>query len=348
MATPSPSTPTPAAAAAVASTAVPLGAFDPCSLATVAPPSLPKLSLEQLKQCSEALSFFKKKVNNTATVSQEFSRLQAMRTPRNDTMRRCIAALGDANINKNRYIDVLPYDDTRVILNAPSDSKDQGNGYINASFVTVGPSEKVSRFIATQGPLPETFDDFWQMIYQYRCSVIVMLTHFDNAKMAGKCADYFKSEKGQGQFGNINVTTKSTVVTTSSLVLRCLELQRNDSMEPSVPVLHIEYPEWPDHGVPRCTVAVREILRRLYHVPTDVGPIVVHCSAGIGRTGTYCAIHNTIQRILLGDTSSLDLVKIIADFRSQRIGMVQTPDQFLFCYQAIIDELEELSMRSNQ
>ncbi|KAJ4751841.1 Tyrosine phosphatase [Rhynchospora pubera] len=347
MASPSPSTPSPSSAAS-ASTAVSRGAFDPCGLATVTPPPPPKLSPEQLKQCTEALSFFKKKVKNTGTIAQEFSRLQVMRSPKNDTMRRCIVALDDANINKNRYIDVLPYDDTRVVLNAPSDSKDQGNGYINASFVTVGPTGKVSQFIATQGPLPETFDDFWQMIYQYRCPVIVMLTHFDNAKMAGKCADYFKSEKGQGQFGNINVITKSTVVTTSSLVLRCLELEQNNASEPPVPVLHIEYPDWPDHGVPRSTVAVREILRRLYHVPSDVGPIVVHCSAGIGRTGTYCAVHNTIQRILLSDTSSLDLVKTISDFRFQRIGMVQTPDQFLFCYQAIIDELEELSVRSNQ
>ncbi|XP_078172432.1 protein-tyrosine-phosphatase PTP1-like [Carex rostrata] len=164
------------------------------------------------------------------------------------------------------------------------------------------------------------------MIYQYRCSVIVMLTPFDNAKITGKCDNYFKSEKEEGQFGNINVTTKSRVVTASSLVLRCLELQCNDAIVPPVPALHIEYPEWPDHGVPLCTVAVREILTHLYHVPTDAGPIVVHCSAGIGRTSTYCAIHNTIQRILLGDTSSLDVDKTIVDFRSQRMRMVQTPE----------------------
>ncbi|KAJ4795204.1 Receptor-type tyrosine-protein phosphatase F [Rhynchospora pubera] len=240
-------------------------------------------------------------MRNTTTIKQEFSKVpEATRTPKNDMTSQCIVA--DANKNKNRYPDVLPYDDTRVILNAHTDSKDQGNDYINANFVTVGPAGKVSQFIATQGPLPETFNDFWQMIYQYSCPVIVMLTHFDNAKAS----------------------------------------------EPPLPVLHIEYPEWPDHGKPGSPDVVREILRRLYHVLSDVGPIVVHCSAGIGRTGTYCAVHNTIQRILLSDMSSLDLIETISDFRSQRSRMVQTSDQFLFCYQAIIDELDELLVRSNQ
>ncbi|KAJ4766313.1 Tyrosine phosphatase [Rhynchospora pubera] len=345
MVTSSSSTSSPAAAAAPI--AVSRGTFNPHDLATITLPPPPKLSSDQLKHCKKALSFFKTKMRNTTTIKQEFSKVpEATRTPKNDMTSQCIVA--DANENKNRYPDVLPYDDTRVILNAHTDSKDQGNDYINANFVTVGPAGKVSQFIATQGPLPETFNDFWQMIYQYSCPVIVMLTHFDNAKVTGKCDDYFKSEKGQGNLGNINVITKSTMVTTSSLVLRCLELQHNNASEPPLPVLHIEYPEWPDHGKPGSPDVVREILRRLYHVPSDVGPIVVHCSAGIGRTGTYCAVHNTIQRILLSDMSSLDLIETISDFRSQRSRMVQTSDQFLFCYQAIIDELDELLVRSNQ
>ncbi|KAJ3671653.1 hypothetical protein LUZ60_007732 [Juncus effusus] len=341
MAAASPSTPSPASSAPLSSSSVP---FDPTNLASVVPPPPLRLSKDQIKYCAEAVEFFKKKVKNGETVANEFCQLQGMRSPRSDTMRRCITALGDANINKNRYIDVLPYDDTRVVL---SSSRDQGNGYINASFVTTGPVGKVSRFIATQGPLPDTFEDFWEMIFQYKCHIIVMLTHFDNAKMVGKCSDYLKSEKEQGQFGNINVITKSKTVTSSSLVLRCLELHHTKETEAPVEVLHVEYPEWPDHGVPKYTVPVRDILRRLYQVPNDAGPIVVHCSAGIGRTGTYCAIHNTIQRILIGDMSSLDLVKTIADFRSQRLGMVQTLDQLMFCYEAIIDELEELSLKSN-
>ncbi|OAY65503.1 Protein-tyrosine-phosphatase PTP1 [Ananas comosus] len=329
------------------------GAFNPHDLARDPPPL--RLSRDQLKYCSEALAFFRKELRNRSKIAQEFDKLQAMRLTRDETIRRCTVALENANLDKNRYIDVLPFDNARVILNSTKDNRSVGDGYINASFVTSGSTGKVSQFIAAQGPLPETFEDFWEMIIQYHCPAIVMLTLFDNPKMMGKCADYIQVENGLREFGTVNVLAKTTKVTSSSLVLRCLEVQRKESGEPALPVLHIQYPEWPDHGTPEYTVTVREIFKMLYHVPPDLGPIVVHCSlcshllsAGIGRTGTYCTIHNTIQRILLGDMSSLDLVKTVADFRSQRSGMVQTMDQYFFCYAAIADELEDLVLKSNQ
>ncbi|WOK97357.1 protein-tyrosine-phosphatase PTP1 [Canna indica] len=144
--------------------------------------------------------------------------------------------------------------------------------------------------------------------------------------MMRKCADYFQEKNGLREFGKISVETKSTQICKSSLVLRCMEVKHSELVKQALPVLHIQYPEWPDHGVPNNTALVREILKRMYHIPPTT--IIVHCSAGIGRTGTYCTIQNTIQRVLTGDMSSLDLARTITEFRSQRAGMVQTMPKF--------------------
>lgn len=261
---------------------------------------------------------------------------------------RCSVALDSVNCSKNRYGDVLPFDKNRVVLNPCKDYRPSARGYINASFIETSSSESISRFIATQGPLPHTFEDFWEMIIQNRCPVIVMLTRLvDNFKMV-KCGDYFQAEDGPREFGNICIATKWIKTTDTAIVLRHLEVNYKDSEEPPLSVLHIQYPEWPDHGVPKDSLAVCEILKRTYSVSPTLGPIVVHCSAGIGRTGTYCTIHNTIQRVLVGDMTALDLVNTVTMFRSQRIGMVQTLDQYLFCYNAIVDELEDLILEFNK
>ncbi|XP_055831794.1 protein-tyrosine-phosphatase PTP1-like [Solanum dulcamara] len=300
--------------------------------------SVPKrvvLSPDQQRYCLDSLKVFKdKRFSSPEKIRQEFMTLQATRMRASEMKSRCSVALNSINISKNRYTDVLPFDNNRVVLDPPA------RGYINASFIKI--SEIVSQFIATQGPLPHTFEDFWEMIIQHRCPVIVMLTQLvDNYKTV-KCGDYFQADGDPRRFGNICIVTKWIKTTQTSLILRCLEVKYIESKEPPLCVLHIQYPDWPDHGVPKDTLAVREILKRTSSVPPSLGPIVVHCSAGIGRTGTYCAIHNTIQRILVGDMSALDLVNTITIFRSQRIGMVQTMEQYLFCYDAIIDELEDL------
>ncbi|XP_039043153.1 protein-tyrosine-phosphatase PTP1-like [Hibiscus syriacus] len=304
----------------------------------------PKISLtpDQFNFCSEALKLFSEKLQTPLEIIREFSLLQANRVTSSEKMRRCTVGLNGVNMEKNRYTDVVPFDANRVVLNSCKDYRPASMGYINASFITTSSSGNISQFIATQGPLPHTYEDFWEMVIQCHCPVIVMLTRLvDNYKML-KCGDYFQAEDGPKQFGNICIDTKWIQATKTSLLLRNLEVNYKESKDPPLSVLHIQYPDWPDHGVPTDALAVREILKRLLQVPVNIGPILVHCSAGIGRTGTYCAIHNTVQRILIGDMSALDLANTLSIFRSQRIGMVQTMDQYFFCYKAIVDELMDL------
>ncbi|CAN6543779.1 unnamed protein product [Malus baccata var. baccata] len=304
----------------------------------------PKLALtpDQYKYCSQALKLFKGKLQMPHHINQEFAQLQAKRMTSSEMGRNCTVGLDKVNSSKNRYTDVVPFDKNRVVLNSSKDYRPSARGYINASLITTSSSESISRFIATQGPLPHTYEDFWEMVLEQRCPVVIMLTRLIDCYTMVKCGDYFQAEDGPRVFGNICTSTKWLRTTDTSLVLRLIEVKNKESEEPPMSVLHIQYPEWPDHGVPNNTIAVREILKRLYNVPPNHGPIVVHCSAGIGRTGTYCTIHNTVQRILAGDMSALDLVDTITTFRSQRIGMVQTLEQYFFCYSAIVDELEDL------
>jgi len=145
---------------------------------------------------------------------------------------------------------------------------------------------------------------------------------------------------GQGAYGKYDVQIVKTRTDNHQLWLRKVQVLNMESGKVHS-VLHIEYPDWPDHGVPTNTDAVRQIWKRLHHIPTE-HPIVVHCSAGIGRTGTYITIHTTIERILIGDKRSYDIVETVKNFRSQRPGMVQTEQQYKFCYQVIVDELKDL------
>ncbi|KAH6774960.1 protein tyrosine phosphatase 1 [Perilla frutescens var. hirtella] len=304
-----------------------------------------RLSEDQLRRCFEAVSFFKKKLSSLQTIHNEFQNLEETRIKALDMRNKCSISLDSVNHSKNRYINVVPFDDNRVVLKQHKDYRPSPTGYINASFVTT--SGSVSRFIATQGPLPHTSEDFWEMVIQYNCPVIIMLTGLVDHSNAVKCGDYFQTEDGPREFGNISIFTKWIQKTDTSLILRCIEVKNKKSEEPPISVLHILYPDWPDYGVPNDTAAVREIFQRASAVPPSLGPIVVHCSAGIGRTGTYCVVHNTIQRVLDGDMTALDLVSTVATYRSQRIGMVQTLDQYVFCYKAILDELESLIVNTH-
>ncbi|KAL8482629.1 hypothetical protein ACS0TY_028698 [Phlomoides rotata] len=321
------------AAAALASPEV-TKSFDSSAVLT---PQIRRLSESELRNCSEAIKFFHEKLKSIQAIHHEFQMLEEHMMKSLDMKNRCSIALDTVNSSKNRYINILPFNDNRVTLNQHRNYRPSPTGYINASFIMT--SENVTRFIATQGPLPQTSEDFWEMIVQYRCPAIIMLTGLvdDNNKV--KCGDYFQGDDGPKEFGEIRITPK-WIQRTDALILRCLEVKNKQSEQTPLSVLHVLYPGWPDYGVPNDTSTVGEIFQRLSAIPTSLGPIVVHCSAGIGRTGTYCVIHNTIQRVLNGDMTALNLFNTVSTFRSQRSGMVQTLDQYIFCYRAILDELE--------
>jgi len=289
------------------------------------------------------------------------------------------------NKKKNRYLDVLPYEHTRVKLQShesESDDDERGrhcsNDYINASFVqgVLG-----YRYIATQAPLQDTVGDFWRMVWEQEISTVVMLTRIVEAKKI-KAIRYWPSQIGEVVvFGDFCLTLKSEKIhPCGHICLRKMKLERK-SFGTSRLITHLHYTEWPDYGLPRTTEALRILVhltealnhsqikshkRRRDFKESDVlnfTPIVVHCSAGIGRAGTFIATHQTVKQIEAkieevkrerfqkahSGTSHLgpplevkSIQDLVLKMREQRRGMVQTKEQYCFIYQVGQDALADL------
>ncbi|NXK87508.1 PTPRK phosphatase, partial [Formicarius rufipectus] len=232
------------------------------------------------------------------------------------------------NQSKNRYKSIIPYDHCRVVLQ-PSDT---ANDYINASYVDVALAQ--SSPFPSQGPLAETVVDFWQMVWQEKTSVIVMLTgSVEQNKI--KCEQYWPEQKEA--YGDFTVTLNNTR-TTMGLVTRTFYLQKAGCALPRV-VEQFHYLLWPDHRVPRntsqllCLVAV--VNKRVLEAPA--GPVLVHCSAGIGRTGTFIALDFLLK---MGKAEGkVDVFHCVQQLREQRVSMVQTKEQYTFLYEAVLEGL---------
>jgi protein tyrosine phosphatase len=232
------------------------------------------------------------------------------------------------NIDKNRYQDILPYDSTRVQL------LDSMTGdYINASFVDMAvPDGSVNRYIATQGPLSSTCDDFWQMVWEQNCSLIIMVTPLIEAGRV-KCHKYWPEEKEEVRYGQIivrNLNEKSKAAT----IDRTIQLTDAKSGEKRL-TTQIQYKAWPDHEVPEdCSDFLKLVNRVKKHraiEPKD--PVVVHCSAGIGRTGVLILMETAICIMEAGEP--IYPIKILHDMRKQRAMLIQTSSQFKFVAEAI-------------
>ncbi|XP_002122575.2 receptor-type tyrosine-protein phosphatase alpha-like isoform X1 [Ciona intestinalis] len=251
------------------------------------------------------------------------------------------------NKEKNRYKNVITCDDSRVKLSPIDDVA--FSDYINASFIDGNDVEK--KFIAAQGPKENTLDDFWRMIWEHHCYVIVMITELRELgrpytrlpspfKFPGqkKCEQYWP-EDGTMEFGKIRVSLHD-VIDYGSFVERLLKVTHSDHPDDEPRnISQFQYRAWPDHGVPKTTSEIfRFRIRTLKAQPDcDVtqGPIVVHCSAGVGRTGTYIVLDYLVNK--LNNDNNIDVYDVIANLRTKRTEMVQSLDQYVFLHKLAME-----------
>ncbi|XP_031733670.1 protein tyrosine phosphatase receptor type Fa isoform X3 [Anarrhichthys ocellatus] len=234
----------------------------------------------------------------------------------------------EVNKPKNRYANVIAYDHSRVIL-TPVDGV-PGSDYVNANYIDG--YRKQNAYIATQGPLPETLSDFWRMVWEQRTCTIIMMTRLEE-KSRVKCDQYWPS-RGTETYGMIQVTMLDTVELATYSV-RTFALYKNGSSEKRE-VRQFQFMAWPDHGVPEYPTPTLAFLRRVKACnPPDAGPMVVHCSAGVGRTGCFIVIEAMLER--MKHVKSVDIYGHVTCMRAQRNYMVQTEDQYIFIHEALLE-----------
>ncbi|CAH1798657.1 unnamed protein product, partial [Owenia fusiformis] len=246
----------------------------------------------------------------------------------------------NTNTSKNRYTNILPYDQSRVKL-LPTDD-DEGSDYINANYMVGYNSPR--EFIAAQGPLPGTKDDFWRMIWEQNVSLIVMVTQLIERGRV-KCEQYWPKEVGEPEFfGDLQVTLRSQSVL-ADYTIRVLDVTLGST---SRTLKHFNYTMWPDFGCPDTTESLLNFVRvtRGYITPDVTGPICIHCSAGVGRTGTFIAVDRLLQHMKAHD--SLDIFGIVMEMREYRCNMVQTEDQYIFIHDCINDVLKAEAAQDQQ
>ncbi|XP_043762191.1 tyrosine-protein phosphatase non-receptor type 13 isoform X8 [Cervus elaphus] len=264
--------------------------------------------------------------------SKELENLQELKP-----LDQCLIGQTKENRRKNRYKNILPYDATRVPLG------DEG-GYINASFIKIPVGREEFVYIACQGPLPTTVGDFWQMIWEQNSTVIAMMTQEVEGEKV-KCQRYWPNVLGKSTM--VSDRLRLALVRVQQLkgfVVRAMTLEDIQTGEVRH-ISHLNFTAWPDHDTPSQPDDLLTFISYMRHVHRS-GPIITHCSAGIGRSGTLICIDVVLG--LISQDLEFDISDLVRCMRLQRHGMVQTEDQYIFCYQVILYVLTRLQAEEEQ
>ena len=254
------------------------------------------------------------------------------------------------NLSRNRFKDVLPYDENRVKLFNPD--KDNKAGFINASHLSasVGPDQRF--YIAAQGPLPNTIFHFWQMICQCDVHLIVMLTDVSTStKSTSNCIPYWPRNDGTTlELGEFKIVKKfSNPSSDGSYTTSNIHVTHVPSKKQST-VWHLQYAEWSDNGCPTDVQKFIEFLKEVsalrQHTASEMPPgrncnppVLVHCSAGVGRTGVTILCDILLHYV--DHSLDIDIPKVLTHLRQQRMLMVQTIAQYQFVHKVLIHYLKQ-------
>ncbi|XP_066468833.1 tyrosine-protein phosphatase non-receptor type 18 [Tiliqua scincoides] len=295
------------------------------------------LSEGGMNRCAENLKGFLAQVESKAgqekgQLAEEFQEIKARATAyRQQQSISTEAGSNKENIKKNRYKDILPYDQTRVVLNFLTEEGQ--TDYINANFIQGVDNKRC--YIATQGPLPHTVLDFWRMVWQYRTKVIVMACR--EVEMGKKkCEKYWPLAEETLQFGPFSVIQAMQQELNPDVILRVLTVtfQREERV-----VSHFQYVAWPDRGIPDTYGYFLDMIEQVRcKQGEDTTPICVHCSAGCGRTGVICTLEY-IRQLLLKQRipPHFSIFDVVLEMRKQRPAAVQTQEQYEFVYYAVVE-----------